>query len=476
MDRRTFLRTAGAGAALVAAGRPAPALAARSPVCDAPPALRGPLLTDPVSRSLAADDYGHIVSRTPRAVLRPATVDDVAALVAHADRCGLRVSPRGQGHSSYGQSQVQDGVVVDLSTLARVLDIQPDRMTVEAGATWRQVYAAASAVNATPPVVTDYTELSIGGTLSLGGLSGASVHHGAQVDNVLSLDVVTGTGQLLHCSSTERPELFDAALAGLGQCALVVRATIRLVPLPAAALWASLSYSDLSTCLGDLALLTHDGRFDQLGARALWEGSGWSYRLDAAFFFSPPQVPDHARLLSGLRDDRARAQVVTISHSAWTFRLDPVIAQRRADGSYQRPHVWFLGLLPESAASTVLPLLFGRLTDADVGGGAVGISALLTSRLTRPLLRVPDDDLCVGLLLSRQARTRAEVDAFLSANRALYDEFVGVGGVRYPTDAIPALDQRDFRRHYGSSWGFLQAAKRTYDPHNVLGAGHGIFR
>ncbi len=45
-----------------------------------------------------------------------------------------------------------------------------------------------------PPVFTDYIELSIGGTLSLGGIGGTSYRYGVQVDNVLSLEVVTVMG------------------------------------------------------------------------------------------------------------------------------------------------------------------------------------------------------------------------------------------------------------------------------------------
>jgi len=49
-------------------------------------------------------------------------------------------------------------------------------------------------------------------------------------DNVLELQVVTGSGSLETCSREQNRDLFEAVLAGLGQCGIIVRATVRLVP------------------------------------------------------------------------------------------------------------------------------------------------------------------------------------------------------------------------------------------------------
>src|SRR5690606_41131325 len=48
----------------------------------------------------------------------------------------------------------------------------------------------------------------------------------------LVLEAVTGRGEILTCSRYEHPELFDAVRAGLGQVAVVTRATLALVPAP----------------------------------------------------------------------------------------------------------------------------------------------------------------------------------------------------------------------------------------------------
>src|SRR5215216_4300180 len=133
ISRRTFLRGTLAGAVVVAGfntglrrwvsaaelEHQATALAEDFPNFD------GVLLLDDASRAAAADDFGHLVHRQPLAVLKPASVSDVVKLIRFARRNNIQVAVRGQGHSTQGQSQVEAGVVVDMSTLATIHEINP---------------------------------------------------------------------------------------------------------------------------------------------------------------------------------------------------------------------------------------------------------------------------------------------------------------------------------------------------------------
>src|SRR5712675_1786115 len=55
-----------------------------------PPPVTGELTTDPAALSATADDFGHVIHRTPQYVLKPASVADVSAVVAWAASRGLR--------------------------------------------------------------------------------------------------------------------------------------------------------------------------------------------------------------------------------------------------------------------------------------------------------------------------------------------------------------------------------------------------
>lgn len=246
------------------------------------PAFDGVLRTDAIARDRAADDFGHLVQRSPLAVLEPGSVDDIARLIRFARRHDIEVAPRGQGHAAYGQPQVEAGVVIDMSTLAHVHDVGATTADVDAGVTWRTLLERALERGLTPPTLTDYQDLSVGGTLSLGGIGGAGFRFGAQVDNVVALEVVTGEGRVARCSRTRSPRLFDAVLAGLGQCAVITRAVVGLRPAPANLRVFDLVYGDLQTFAADSRTALRDVRFDTLqGLVVPGPAGGWAYILEA---------------------------------------------------------------------------------------------------------------------------------------------------------------------------------------------------
>jgi FAD/FMN-containing dehydrogenase len=162
-------------------------------------------------------------------VLEPASVDDIVRLIDFAGRHGISVAARGQGHAAFGQSQVRGGVVIDMARLARVHSVGRMSVDVDAGVTWRALLDKTLSRGLVPPTLTDYQDLSVGGTLCVGGIDGAAFRFGAQVDNVFALDVVTGAGHRVRCSRTRSPRLFDAVLAGRGQCGVITRAVLRLI-------------------------------------------------------------------------------------------------------------------------------------------------------------------------------------------------------------------------------------------------------
>ncbi len=61
---------------------------------------------DETARSEAADDFGHIVHRTPAGVVRPGSAADVAAAIRLATERGCGFAAQGKRHSVYGRAQV----------------------------------------------------------------------------------------------------------------------------------------------------------------------------------------------------------------------------------------------------------------------------------------------------------------------------------------------------------------------------------
>ena len=442
-----------------------------------PPPLDGELRFDDRARAAAADDLGHLVRRTPAAVLLPGSDDDVAATVRWAAEHGLGFAAQGQRHSVFGRGQVADGVGVDMRSLRAIRGVEHDRVAVDAGATWREVLAATLPRGLTPAGLPDYLDLSVGGTLVVGGIGGAVSRFGALSDNVLDLRVVTGRGATLTCSPTRDPALFDAVRAGLGQVGVVTRATVRLVPAPRRVRRFLLAYTDLATMLEDQRRLTAEQRFEAVqGAVLAAPAGGWTYGLEVVKHLSGDQ-PDDGALLAGLSDDRPRAQPSTLPYLDYLARLTALEQTLRADGAWAFPHPWLTTFVGDAAIESLATGELAKLTPADLGPmGQILVSPIVRGLVRSPLLRLPPDPVCFTFNLMRFPPTDSTVEArrLVQANRAVYERVREAGGTLYPVSAVP-MSRADWRRHFGPAFEQLSQAKREHDPGRVLTPGYEVF-
>jgi FAD/FMN-containing dehydrogenase len=441
--------------------------------------MPGEVRHDASARVAAADDFGHLVHRTPRLVVRPMSADDVVAAIRTAGLIGAKVAAQGSRHSVWGRSQVHDGVVLDMSGLSQVGNVGADRVTVDAGATWSDVLAATLPRGVAPPVVPDYLGLSVGGTLTVGGVGGTTSLFGAVSDTVLELDVVTGRGEQLTCSPTRNAELFDVVRAGLGQVGVVTRATLRCVPAPPMVRRFLLFYPDLAAMLRDSRLLAEDGRFDAVkGAVLEAPTGGWSFQLDVSTGFAG-RAPDDDALLAGLCDDAAQRQPTSPTYLDHLGRLAPLEAALRAKGQWAFPHPWLTTFVGDSAVDSVVAAEVDRLdAPADLGGfGQVVLSPIRTQAIGSPLLRVPAEPLCHTFNLIRFPETddTAAAGRLATANLAIYHRIRAAGGTLYPASAAFSLSPAEWRDHFGPMWGLLREAKERFDPDLLLTPGYEIF-
>jgi FAD/FMN-containing dehydrogenase len=412
------------------------------------------------------------VHRTPAAVLLPASAEDVAATIRWVADHGRRFAAQGRRHSVFGRAQAADGIVADLRRLGAVHAVEPDRVAVDAGATWREVVAATLPRGLVPPVLPDYLDLSVGGTLSVGGVGATTWRSGAASDHVLELDVVTGRGELVTCAPDRDRRLFDAVRAGLGQVGVITRATLPLVPAPRQVRRFLLSYRDLPTMLADQCRLLRDRRFEGLqGAVVPAPAGGWTFRLDAVKAFSG-SPPDDA----GLSDDRQRAEPATLPYLDYLTRFTALEQALRSRGQWSFPHPWLTTFLGDSSIAPVVTTELAELPPADLGPlGQVVLSPILRESVQTPLLRLPPDRVCFTFNLFRFPPTDRAVDArrLVTANRTIYDRVRSAGGTLYPVSAVP-LSQTDWRTHFGPTFPQLSTTKRDHDPGHVLTPGYGV--
>jgi cytokinin dehydrogenase len=455
---------------------------AKAAPLDRIPPLDGQLLTDPASLAAVAFDVGNIVHDTPIAVLRPGSVRDIEKMVRYCRRHQIEVGARGQGHTTFGQSQVEGGLVIETGPLNQIFSIGRRSADVAAGGKWNNLLLATSARGLTPPVFTGYTGLSIGGTLSVGGIP-ATYQHGVQVEHVRELDVVTGEGKLVCCSERDNRDLFEMVLAGLGQCGIITRAVVDLVPAKQNARQFFLEYTDNDVFFDDFRTLLERGEFDDLYNFWLPDGNGgWLYQLNATKFFNPDQPPNNERLLRRLHFNQATQSFQDHKYVDYILRIDALIEFWRQAGLWDNVmHPWFDIILPDRHVEKYVADVVPTLEFDDVGAtGFLLLFALKRSQLTRPLFRVPDGPqewvwLFDILTAAPTPGPDPEFEArMIRRNRVLFEKARRVGATRYPIGVVP-FDHGDWVRQYGPQWLRFASAKRRYDPSGILTPGPGIF-
>ncbi|HKY93311.1 MAG TPA: FAD-binding protein, partial [Nevskiaceae bacterium] len=263
MPRRDFLRALGA-AGLVVGFSPLsrhwiPAAQASGDF-DAVPALDGEVRMDDASLASATGDNGFMRNLRPQAVLRPGSVDDVVTMVRWCHARRIAVAARGEAHTIFGQSQVDAGLSIDMRSLTTIHAIGTDEADVDAGVLWSELLDAALDHGRTPPVLTGFIALTVGGTLSVGGVS-VRRGCGLQIDHVRRIQVVTGVGDLVWCSETEHSDLFEAVLGGLGQFGIITRAVVELVAAPSRSRSWVLQYVDPAAFFRDFQAMLASDRF-----------------------------------------------------------------------------------------------------------------------------------------------------------------------------------------------------------------------
>jgi FAD/FMN-containing dehydrogenase len=439
------------------------------------PDLDGAFKIDETSLQAMADDFGHLRHLRPIALLEPASAEDVIEMVGFAREQRIRIGPRGWGYSVYGQSQVEGGIVVRMNTLIQPPVFGPDWVEVSAGMSWSEVLAVTLERGLRPPVLTNDLELSVGGTLSFGGVDGGSFRHGAQVDHVIELQVVTGEGKLEVCSADQLPELFNAVLAGQGQCAIILRARLRLIPAHTHARVFELLYSDLGTMLADQRMLVASGIIDRISACIRPSKTGrWYYYIQAEKNFSPPDEPDKSILPKSLGHVRGFERLYTLPYYDCMVR-NPRFNAIRITGEVQLPHPWLNIFLSDEVINQFLADTFATLTPADIGiDFPVTFFLLDTSICTRPLFRLPNAPRVFLFHLMGTLPDQASAQKMIERYREFFERGKELGGIVYPINSLP-FSKQDWQEHFGPHWQSFAQAKRRFDPKNILTPGPGIF-
>jgi FAD/FMN-containing dehydrogenase len=175
--------------------------------------------------------HNGLIDRRPALIARCLNAADVADAVKFARAAGLEISVRGGGHNVAGRAVVDDALMIDLS-LTKGIHVDPEARTARAqgGVLWsefnREAAAHGLAVTGGAISTTGIAGLTLGG-----GLGWLMAKHGLAADNLLSVELVTASGEILNVTAESHPDLFWALCGGGGNFGIAVSFEYRLHPL-----------------------------------------------------------------------------------------------------------------------------------------------------------------------------------------------------------------------------------------------------
>ena len=442
--------------------------------------ISGRVLTDDATRDVVATDFGRIIVRRPQVVVCPASAEDVARVVKFAARNSLSVATRGGGHSQTGQS-LSDQIALAMTSLDKVTHVEEDTVTAQAGIKWRALVDHLAPQRLSPPVLTNNLDVTVGGTLSMGGLGVASWRHGTQADNCLELEVVTGTGEIVRCSESANRDLFDAARCGVGQFGVITEAVLKVRRYPPRFRSFYLLYDDLAALLADLKTVMNDARFDYLESWCVPCPQGfkkmagqrqpfaqWFFPLHATVETQEGEAPEAAGKLAGLKFYK---HVHTEDGEIGEFftRLDNLFALWKRGGFWDYAHPWMECVLPWQTTEMYISQVLANLPPQALVGGHILLWPALGPASRAPLFMRPQSELLMGFGIL-PAVPPAFVNEVLPRLNMASRASSMMGGKRYLSGWIN-FDHPTWKAHYGEQWAAVTAAKRKFDPQGILNPG-----
>lgn len=163
---------------------------------------REAIITDAaILELLSSDIYSEGV--TAAFAVKPVSRENLAEAIGQITAAGYALFPRGGG-MSYTSGYIpnrKDSVIIDMSRLNSIVDINEEDMTitVEAGVTWQQIYKVLETKNLRLPFFGTFSGIkaTVGGGMSNGALFMGTARYGTGAEIVLGMDVITAEGQLI---------------------------------------------------------------------------------------------------------------------------------------------------------------------------------------------------------------------------------------------------------------------------------------
>lgn len=178
----------------------------------------------PVSAQI--DDASKLNATPVAGIFQPQSVEDIQQLIQLAKQSAKKISLSGARHSMGGQIAYPDSIHLDMLKFDRIQYHSDQTVTVQSGATWKQIQTELGKHDRAVRVMQDSNIFSVGGSLSVNA-HGKDVRFGSLIESINYLKLINADGQEIRCSRQENAELFRAVIGGMGLFGVVTEVNLK---------------------------------------------------------------------------------------------------------------------------------------------------------------------------------------------------------------------------------------------------------
>jgi D-lactate dehydrogenase (cytochrome) len=430
-----------------------------------------------VVREQHGRDESAMQAPPPVAVVFAQSTDDVAAAVQLAAQYHAPVIPFGVGSSLEGHLlAVQGGISLDVSRMNKVLSINADDLTVtlQPGVTRKQLNEEVKSAGLFFPIDPG-ADASLGGMCATRASGTNAVRYGTMRENVLALQVVTASGEVIRTGTGAKKssagyDLTRLMVGSEGTLGVITEITLKLYPLPEAVMAATCAFSSLADAVNTTIQIIQLGvpiaRCELLDGNTVRMVNQHS-KLGLAE--GPMMLMEFHGSPAGVQEQIATVQEIVKDNRGHGFQW--------ADTPEERTRLWtarhnayFAGIQSRPGCrcittDTCVPIskLADALLDSVDEANAAGIPYFMVGH-------VGDGNFHMGYLIDPDnAKERATAEQL---NAQLVERALRLGGTCTGEHGV-GLHKMEFLVHEAGAGAvaMMRAIKQALDPHNILNPG-----
>jgi D-lactate dehydrogenase (cytochrome) len=413
----------------------------------------------------------------PAAVVFAESTQDVAEAVKLAAQFKVPVIPFGVGSSLEGHLlAVQGGISVDVSRMNQVLSINAEDLTVtvQPGVTRKQLNEEIKSTGLFFPI-------DPGADASLGGMSATrasgtnAVRYGTMRENVLALEVVTASGEVIRTGTRAKKSAAGYDLTRLfvgseGTLGVMTEVTLRIYPLPEAVSAAVCSFPSIEaavhTTITTIQMGVPIARVELIDVNTVRMVNKYA-KLGLAE--TPMLLMEFHGSPAGVIEQAQTVQEIAADHGGLSFEWATTPEERTRLWT-ARHNAYFAAIQSKPgcraiSTDTCVPIsrLADCLLDSIVEADASGLPYFLVGH-------VGDGNFHFGYLIDPNNPTECATAEDL--NHKLVMRALALGGTCTGEHGI-GLHKMDFLRAETGEGAveMMRTIKRALDPHNIMNPG-----